>query len=143
MLRQPLLHLSLYFKQHRAVYCERLDGVRGNGDWEAWVDFSLEGVEQTAQGAVDTARRLVSLFQADTQRVQDGGGRNAANVLRVLDALRHRPMCRLRQIGPSTGITFPTGSKAMPALVDIGIARELTGQRRNRVFVYDARTCRS
>lgn len=138
VLRQPLLYLSLYFKQHRAVYYERLDGVRASGDWEAWVDFFLEGVEQTAQGAVETARRLVALFQADTQRVQEAGGRNAANVLRVLDALRHRPMCGLRQICASTGITFPTASKAMLALVDIGIARELTGQRRNRVFVYDA-----
>ena len=138
VLRQPLLYLSLYFKQHRAVYYERLDGVRASGDWEAWVDFFLEGVEQTAQGAVETARRLVALFQADTQRVQEAGGRNAANVLRVLDSLRHRPMCSLRQIGASTGITFPTASKAMLALVDIGIARELTGQRRNRVFVYDA-----
>lgn len=138
VLRQPLLYLSLYFKQHRAVYYERLDGVRADGDWEAWVDFFLEGVEQTAQGAVETARRLVALFQADTQRVQEAGGRNAANVLRVLDSLRHRPMCSLRQIGASTGITFPTASKAMLALVDIGIARELTGQRRNRVFVYDA-----
>lgn len=138
VLRQPLLYLSLYFKQHRAVYYERLDGVRASGDWEAWVDFFLEGVEQTAQGAVDTARRLVGLFQADTQRVQEAGGRNAANVLRVLDALRHRPMCSLRQIGASTGITFPTASKAMLALVNMGIARELTGQRRNRVFVYDA-----
>ncbi|MBL0421665.1 Fic family protein [Ramlibacter sp. AW1] len=138
VLRQPLLYLSLYFKQHRAAYYERLDGVRASGAWEAWVDFFLEGVEQTAQGAVETARRLVALFQADMQKVQEAGGRNAANVLRVLDALRHRPMCSLRQIGASTGITFPTASKAMLALVDIGIARELAGQRRNRVFVYDA-----
>jgi Fic family protein len=137
VLRQPLLYLSRYFKQHRAMYYERLDGVRVEGDWEAWVDFFLEGVEQTAHGAVETARRLVDLFQADTLRVQQAGGRNAANVLRVLDALRHRPMCSLRQIGASTGITFPTASKAMLALVDIGIAKELTGQRRNRVFVYD------
>jgi len=138
VLHQPLLYLSLYLKQHRAVYYELLDGVRSNGDWEAWVDFFLEGVEQTAHDAVETARRLVDLFQADMQRVQAAAGRNAANVLRLLDALRHRPMCTLRQIGASTGITFPTASKAMLALVEMGIARELTGQRRNRVFVYDA-----
>lgn len=137
VLRQPLLYLSLYLKQHRAVYYELLDRVRTNGDWEAWVDFFLEGVEQTAQGAVQTARRLVDLFQQDTQRVQAAGGRNAT-VLRVLDALRQRPLCSLRQIGATAGISFPTASKAMLALVEIGIARELTGQRRNRVFVYDA-----
>ena len=44
----------------------------------------------------------------------------------------------LRQLGASAGISFPTASKAMLTLVQIGIARELTGQRRNRVFVYDA-----
>lgn len=139
-LQQPLLYLSLYFKQHRPLYYELLDRVRTEGDWEAWVDFFLEGVEQTATSAVQTARRLVDLFQQDTQRVQNGEhvGRGSANVLRVLDTLRQRPLCSLRQIGQSAGITFPTASKAMLTLVELGIARELTGQRRNRVFVYDA-----
>jgi Fic family protein len=137
VLRQPLLYLSLYLKQHRATYYELLDRVRAEGDWEAWVDFFLEGVEQTAEGAVQTARRLVDLFQQDTVRVQAAGGRNA-NMLRVLDTLRQRPLCSLRQAGATAGISFPTASKAMLALVEMGIARELTGQRRNRVFVYDA-----
>lgn len=136
-LTQPMLYLSLYFKQHRAMYYELLDRVRSHGDWEAWVDFFVEGVETTAHGAVTTARRLVDLFQQDSQRVQ-GSGRGAANLLRVLEALRQRPLTDLRQVSQNAGISFPTASKAMLALVDMGIARELTGQRRNRVFVYDA-----
>lgn len=137
VLRQPLLYLSLYLKQHRATYYELLDRVRAEGDWEAWVDFFLEGVEQTAEGAVQTARRLVDLFQADTQHVQAAGGRNA-NMLRVLEALRQRPVSSLRQVQDMAGISFPTASKAMLALVEMGIARELTGGKRNRVFVYEA-----
>ena len=39
ILSQPLLYLSLYFKQHRAEYYRLLDEVRLEGDWEAWVDF--------------------------------------------------------------------------------------------------------
>lgn len=136
LLAQPLLYLSLYFKQHRAVYYELLDRVRSDGDWEVWVDFFLEGVEQIANGAVQTARRLVALFQQDTQRAQVAG-RGAANVLRALDALRQRPMSSLRQLCEDTGMAFPTASKSMQALMTLGIARELTGQRRNRVFVYD------
>ncbi|MBV5344812.1 MAG: helix-turn-helix domain-containing protein, partial [Rhodoferax sp.] len=58
--------------------------------------------------------------------------------LRVLDALRQRPLCNLAHVSSSAGISFPTASRAMLALVELGIARELTGQRRNRVFVYDA-----
>ena len=60
-----------------------LDRVRSHGDWEAWIEFFLEGVEQTAQGAVDTAQRLAALFQADTQRTQ-AAGRGAASALRLL-----------------------------------------------------------
>ncbi len=137
LLAQPLLYLSLYFKQHRTLYYSLLDRVRTEGDWEAWVDFFLEGVWQTATGAVQTAQRLVSLFQQDIRRTQTGG-RGAANALRTLEALRQRPMCSLRQLCQMTGTTFPTATKSMQALVALGIVRELTGQRRNRVFVYDA-----
>jgi DNA-binding IclR family transcriptional regulator len=56
----------------------------------------------------------------------------------VLTHLSQRPMCSLRQLSARSGISFPTVSKAMQTLVALGIARELTGQRRNRVFVYDA-----
>ena len=137
LLHQPLLYLSLYLKQHRPAYYDLLDRVRTRGDWDAWVDFFLEGVEHTALGAVETARRLVGLFEADTRRIQESG-RGAANALRVLAALRQRPMLSLKQLCQNTAMTFPTASKAMQGLVDAGIARELTGQRRNRVFLYSA-----
>ena len=137
LLTQPLLYLSLYFKQHRAMYYDLLDRVRTDGDWEAWLDFFLEGVEQTAQGAVQTAQRLLMLFQQDSQRIAQGG-RGAANVLRMLQALRGHPIATLKLLSGETGISFPTSGKIMQGLIEMGIARELTGQRRNRVFVYDA-----
>lgn len=137
LLGQPLLYLSLYLKQHRQVYYDLLDRVRTAGDWEAWVDFFLEGVETTALGAVDTARRLVALFDEDTRRLQQSG-RSAANALRVLAALRQRPLLSLPQLCQLSGMTFPTANKTMALLVETSIARELTGQRRNRIFSYDA-----
>ena len=101
------------------------------------MDFFLEGVETTSLGAVETARRLVALFEEDTRSVQEFG-RSAANALRVLAALRQRPILSLSQLCQLTAMNFPTANKAMTHLVETGIARELTGQRRNRVFSYDA-----
>lgn len=135
LLSGPLLYLSLYLKQHRQRYYELLDGVRTTGNWEIWVDFFLEGVEQTARGAVQTARRLVALFDTDTRRIQQAG-RTASNALRVLGALRHRPVLTLKYLRDEQNMTFPTATKAMQSLMSEGIVRELTGQRRNRVFVY-------
>jgi Fic family protein len=50
-LREPLLYLSLYFKQHRQQYYDLLQSVRLTGDWEAWLRFFLTGVEETANQA--------------------------------------------------------------------------------------------
>jgi Fic family protein len=137
VLRQPLLYLSLYLKQHRAEYYRLLDAVRLTGDWETWLDFFLEGVEQTAAGAVDTAHRLLALFRDDAARVQ-ALGRAAANALRVFDALRRRPLARIDALAAQIGIAYPTAARAIDALHGLGIVREITGRKRERVFAYSA-----
>ena len=136
VLREPLLYLSLYFKQNRATYYALLDAVRRDGDWEAWLAFFLEGVRQTAEGAVSTVRRLVALFQEDRGRIAPSG-RRAGSALRVHEALKGRPITSMQGVRQSTGLSFPATSSGMDLLVELGIARELTGRRRNRVFVHD------
>jgi Fic family protein len=136
VLSQPLLYLSLYFKQHRAEYYRLLDLSRSDGDWEAWLDFFLEGVEQAATAAVKTSQGLVQLFKDDASRIPELG-RIAATSLRIFDALRSRPILTLKEVCNRTGISFPAAKKGMDSLIKLGIARELTGQQRNRVFVYD------
>ncbi len=139
LLSEPLLYLSLYFKQHRTVYYELLDRVRTHGDWEAWTDFFLEGVRDTAAAAVQTAQRLGALFAADIQRVQQGGSSAAtASALRALAALRQRPLTSLKHLATSSGLSFPTASKAVQTLANLGVVQERTGQRRNRIFAYTA-----
>ena len=135
VLGQPLLYLSLYLKQHRDEYYRLLGAVRTGGDWEAWLDFFLEGVEITAGSAVDTAHRLLELFRDDAARVRTLG-RAAANALRVFDALRDRPLANLNALTKSTGASYPTVARAVDALEDLGIVREITGRKRERVFAY-------
>jgi len=136
VLREPLLYLSLYFKQRRADYYALLDGVRRDGEWEAWLTFFLDGVAQTAEGAVATAQRLTTLFQEDQVRIQ-GKGRAAGSALRVHQVLKERPVISLQEITSRTGLSFPASSSGMQTLEGLGIARELTGKRRNRLFGYD------
>ncbi len=137
VLRQPLLYLSLYLKQHRAEYYRLLDAVRHTGDWEAWLDFFLEGVEETATDAVATAHRLLELFHRDAERVR-AWGRGAASALRVLDVLRLRPVANIAFLAEQAGVSFATAARHVDALVHGGVVRELTGRRRERVFAYHA-----
>ena len=133
VLQQPLLYLSLFFKQHRNRYYELLNGVPLNGDWEAWIDFFLEGVESTATAAATTAHRLLALFRADESGLSCLG-RSGPSVRLVFAALCRRPLNSNGQLSAACDLSFPTTSKSLEALVKLGIAREITGGQRNRVL---------
>lgn len=136
VLRDPLLYLSLYLKERRPEYYRLLDAIRREGDWEEWLAFLLEGIRLTAAGAVDTAQRLATLFRDDRTKIESQG-RRAGSALRVHEAIKARPILSMPEICRTTGLSFPAASSAMQLLVDTAVARELTGKRRNRLFVYD------
>ncbi|MEX1257414.1 MAG: Fic family protein [Gemmatimonadota bacterium] len=135
LLSDPLLYPSLYFKKHRPTYYLLLDQVRSTGDWESWLAFFLEGVRETSEDAVRTATRLTEMFGADRARVE-AIGRRAGSALRVHEALKARPIRRLTDVARATGLSFPAASSGMEALESLGIAKEVTGRRRNRLFAY-------
>ncbi|MGN2391023.1 Fic family protein [Pelomicrobium sp. G1] len=136
VLREPLLYLSLHFKQNRSAYYELLDRVRREGDWEMWLEFFLKGVQQVAEGAVSTAERLSELFRTDRGRIE-AACRRAGSALRVHEALKARPILSMPDVCNATRLSFPAASSAMELLCGLGIAKELSGKRRNRLFVYD------
>ena len=136
VLREPLLYLSLHLKQNRATYYDLLDRVRHEGDWEAWLAFFLDGVRQVADGAVGTAARISEMFRDDRARVE-GSGRRAGSALRAHEALKARPILSIPAVSTATSLSYPTAASAMELLVELGIARETTGRRRDRLFVYD------
>ena len=136
MLREPFLYLSLYFKQHRSAYYDLLNQARHAGDWENWLAFFLEGVRSTATGAVETARRLSRLFASDRAALEQQG-RRAGTLLRAHEALKEQPILSSPYICRRTNLSFPAVASAMEQFIKHGIAREITGKRRNRLFVYD------
>lgn len=136
VLAEPMLYLSLYLKEHRATYYDLLSRVRTHGDWEQWVRFFADGVRETAAGAVDTAQRLIRLFRDDRERAA-GIGRAAGSALRVLAALQERPVASAGTLVERTSLSAPAVNSTLAALEKLGIAREITGRRRNRLFAYD------
>ncbi len=136
MLKEPLLYLSLYLRQHREEYYDLLQQVRLTGDWEAWIAFFLEGVRETAESAVTTARQLVEMFASDRATIEQGNNR-VNSTLRVHEALKDRMILSISEASERTGVAFPTASKAIEQMVKLGIVREITGRRRNRLFAYD------
>jgi len=135
VLHEPMLYLSLYFKSHRRYYYELLDNVRLNGDWEAWLEFFAEAVIVTATQAVETAQQLLNLSNKDREKISSIG-RAASSTLQVHRALLEHPIATSGSLVQKTGISPATVNKALSHLEQLGIVRELTANKRNRLFSY-------
>jgi len=135
--RKPLLYLSLYLKIHRTDYYRLLQEVREHGAWEAWLEFFLDGVAETANQAFDAATRIVGLFKEDRARIVADGERSGS-VLRLHEAFQETPFATAGHLVQRTGLSAPTVNAALVDLSRLGIVAEITGRKRGRVFSYRA-----
>jgi Fic family protein len=136
VLARPLLYLSLYFKRHRDVYYDRLQRIRTHGEWEAWVQFFLEGVTEVAAETTQTTHDLVRLVERDRRTVA-ALGRAAGTASRLHEIAVRRVVVTPRSTMNETGLANPTVQSGLRRLEEVGILREITGRRRGTVYVYD------
>ena len=137
VMRQPLLYLSLYLKTHRADYYRLLQEVREQGAWEAWLEFFLDGVTETADQAFNSATRIVNLFETDRAAIAQQADRSGS-VLRLHELLQKKPFLSAPAVRDLTGLTMPTVNAALETLQQLGIVAEVTGRRRGRIYAYRA-----
>jgi Fic family protein len=134
-LREPLLYLSLYFKQHRQEYYDLLQSVRLTGDWEAWLRFFLTGVEDTAKQAAGTAKALMKLAAADEKRIQ-AIGKSAGSALRIHRLLQAQPIVSIAAASAELALSAPTVTASLKHLEKLGLVRETTGGKYARFYAY-------
>lgn len=135
VLKEPLLYPSLYFKMHRDEYYDRLDKVRSEGDWEGWMTFYAQEIRDTANDAVTTARVLSVLVAQD--RASVFSQERAGPQLQAVHALfAEYPMQTVKNISAKTGLVPNTISKMLVSLQRLGIVSEITGKKRNRLYLY-------
>jgi len=136
VLDEPLLYLSLYFKQNRQAYYDRLQAVRTEGDWEGWLTFFLKGLHEVAQQAVSTAQQLLTLFEGDRIRLQ-ALRRGAGSAIRIHQLLQARPIISATATAKELDLSTTAVNNALSKMEEIGLVRETTGQQRYRRFAYD------
>lgn len=136
-LSKPVLYLSHFFLRHRAEYCDRLQAVRDDGDWEAWLQFFLRGVAETADEAAGTAGQILRMREDLRTRITDTLGRAAGNGHRVMDRLFHDPLVTVGTVRELLGVTQAAANTLVARLVEAGVLVEVTGYARNRIFRFE------
>ncbi|CVI64860.1 Filamentation induced by cAMP protein Fic (fragment) [Agrobacterium salinitolerans str. Hayward 0363] len=108
--------------------------VREHRNWEAWLDFFLAGVADTANQAFEAAIQIVDLFKEDREQITMESDR-AGSTLRI-NAFQQDPFHTANQIVQVRGLSAPTVNAALADLKRLGIVDDVTGRKRGRVFSY-------
>ena len=137
LLAEPLMYLSGYLKQHQLEYYRRLSAIRTDGDWESWVSFFLEGVATAAGDAEKNIIEVASLVAADRRRLLQSPKAGSAS-FRLFEMLPMMPRFTIERVRQQLDTTFPTATAAVRVLEDLGIVMEITGQKKNRSYSYQA-----
>lgn len=137
LLPEPLLYVSGYLKQHQAEYYRRLSIIRTEGEWESWVSFFLEGVAVAAAESERSIIAVASLVAADRRRLLESPKAGPASY-RLFELLPMMPRFTVEHVRQQLETSFPTANAAVKVLEDLGIVIEMTGQKKNRSYSYQA-----
>ena len=137
LLTEPLMYLSGYLKQHQTEYYRRLSAIRTDGDWESWVSFFLEGVAIAAGEAEQNIIEVASLVAADRRRLLQSTKAGPASY-RLFEMLPMMPRFTIERVRQQLDTSFPTATAAVKVLEELGIVTEMTGQKKNRNYSYQA-----
>lgn len=135
VLDEPILYLSLYFKQNRQIYYNLLQEVRLNGTWEAWLEFFLDGIVSSAEQAIQSAGLINNLFDHDFAEIAKLG-RARFSCAQIFEYLKKLPQVTVPLIAKQLNMTAPTARSSLNYMVKFGILEEISGKKRDKIYVY-------
>lgn len=138
ILEKPLLYLSSYFEKDKTLYYDNLMGVRHKNDMLQWLKYFLVGIEQTATLAVNTLSRILGLKTQIEQDIQNSFGRRGASAQVLLNALFARPVVRVEDAQNICQLSYKAANQLVSLMQQQGVLQEITGQSRNRLFMFSA-----
>lgn len=137
LLANPVIYLSDYFEKHRSLYYDNLRFVSESNQMTRWIKFFLVALSETAQKGIATLQGILTLkerLEGETILALD---RKIPNAKRLLNLLYIKPSLTSSDVVNALDITALTANKLIEDFVRLGILRESTGGKRNRIFVFD------
>jgi len=132
LLQYPILYLSDFFERHRDEYYGLLLGVSQNGNWDAWLKYFIRGVAEQSKVAEETGHKILDMQKKYHQLLQKASV--SAPLFQLLDMLFLNPFVSLPGISDFLKITWPTAKASVERLVKLGVLKEVSGRKRNRVY---------
>lgn len=139
VINAPILYLSYFFKKNLKEYNTLLQGVH-DGNWEAWIEFFLKGIIETAENAIKTANELNDLEQKMIDKITAEFGKNNGSAFQLLFQLFSHPIVTVKDVEEITGRSKPYANNLVDKFVELEILtlrpNKATSNQRGRKFVF-------
>ena len=138
ILHKPALYLSDFFERHRGEYYEHLMAVRTTHKLEPWVRFFLLGMRETAALSIQVFKDILALKEGiERESMPTFHVRRQANAQALMRALYQNPMVSIKSVAQLIQAQTNTAAALIDDFVKLGILQEFTGQKRNRLFIFE------
>jgi Fic family protein len=137
ILNKPLLYLSSYFEKNKGLYYDNLTFVRTKNDLTQWLKYFLVGVAETAEKATETLSNVLFLKAKLELAIPQNFGRRSHSANLLLTHLFQKPVIDVNQVSKITDLSYKSANNLVADFIQYGILKEMTGQRRNRTFMFN------
>ncbi|NLT49804.1 MAG: Fic family protein [Ignavibacteria bacterium] len=136
LIKKPTLYLSDFFEKNRQLYYDNLTIVRTKNDLTQWIKFFLTGVIETSKYGVDTFRKILKLRTEVEDKIIITLGRRLPLAKNAINYLYRYPIINLGDLIDELAVSKQTANTMISELVKLKILYEVTGQKRNRMYVF-------
>jgi Fic family protein len=136
ILQKPTLYLSDYFEKHKGLYYDNLTMVRSSSNVSQWIKYFLVAVIETAKRGISTFQSIISLRENINQKLIAFGNKSKKS-FELVNRLYEKPFINAGEVASYIGVTHATAYRYIKKLENLGIIREITKGKRNRIFYFE------
>lgn len=137
LLTKPALYLSDYFERNKTAYVDALMAVRQGHHMREWIVFFLQGIKETAENAIAVFKEILVIKERIEREILPRFSlRRQEKVQKFMRYLYEHPVVDIKSIAALLNTTPNTAGSLVDDLIKYHVLRELTGQQRNRLFVF-------
>ena len=119
LLANPILYLSRFINQNKADYYRLLQSVRDTGEWEPWILYMLEGIEQTSHQTTQLTLGIKELMLSYKSTIREQVPKIYSQDL-INNLFRH-PYTKIDFVVNELDVHRNTATKYLEELVRIGL----------------------
>lgn len=137
LLDKPTLYLSDFFEKNKALYYDNLSFVRTSNNLIQWIKFFLVAIIETSGKGIKTFREILKLKEKVEGEKLLSLGKRIHNAKKLSNFLYSKPIINVKEVENLLQLTTKPANKMIKDFEDLGILKEITGYRRNRLFLFE------